>query len=1335
MSGEPRKRPWRWLRHVLWVLLVKVVLITAGVIIFFGSGAGNPFLRRVITHRLETMTGGRAESRSFSMRWLQLRATLGGLVIHGREPAGAEPLFAADELQMDLRIDSFWGRKISLADALLRRPRVHLLVDKNGATNLPAPPRQSMSSKPVAERLFDLHLQRIRLEDGWILFNDKRTPLSVKGGALHLAFDAGGTPEHPLYLGTLEWEGMEFAAKRYLPVPAGIALKFTLWRGGFTLEQAVIRFGHSELDAQAELAGFADPQWTFRYRGWVRLEDVRQILRKPMTPGGRVDFRGEGTFAKGQAHLGGGYVAQDIALEYPLFRAKGFSGRGSYRINNDGFESRDLAAQAFGGSVTGSVSLRFADQSFVARTQTSGMSLAGILAAADRTGFPVNALHWDAAVSAKTVATWTADFQHFEIAGATGLDAPAALAPGYLPVAGHADFRYRHHVHRLDFSEAELTTATSRMTASGFLNQNDSSLETHFEAGDLTPWNDFLLAIQGVDPRSAAAVRTGGSLKWDGRVTGPVAGPSFLGHARGERVPYGPAVWDLIEGDIVFSPTELSLSRARARHGAMNAELSATLGLTDWRFLERSHWTSDASLDETPLEEVQGILGLAYPLHGRVSGQFHGRGTRAEPSISGLFDLADAEIYGVSIHRLRGQMNWTPESIGVVNAEMRLFPPEKEGGHGAGIITGAANYRFADRGISLDLVGASLPLENIQKLQGARLPVGGQLSFRLKAEGPFLSPSADGTFRVVDLRVRQEVIGSFEGRLSSDGREARLDLSSAMAAGQLTGALRVALRDDFPLTGRLQAKEINLDPFIQTALRLPQFTGRGSVEGEFELSGLLARPQSLAIHANLTRLVLNYANVRLENAGPVRFHSSAEELRIEQATFRGTDTNLDVAGSVRFTGARAISLRLNGAWDLRLLTGFVPQLDTRGPAQINADFEGSLDRPRITGRMHVQNATARFRDFPTGISGLTGDLVFDATRLFFENVTAASGGGVLSFAGSVSYADRPLRYDITARTPRLRIRYPEGMSWLAGGALRLTGTTESALLSGRVGIERVTLSKGLEVAGMLVAAQEGISAPATGSTYLRNMQFDIEAVSSPDTRLEWPGAEFQAEANLRVRGTWEHPILLGHIHILSGDLTFAGNRYRVSRGDLNFANPFRLDPVLNVEATTTIQQYEITLNFNGPASKLTLAYRSDPPLPANDIVTLLALGQTGSEAELRSGGIAQGGGSGASALLSQAIASQLGGRLERLFGITRLRVDPGLGGVGTTGSEQNAAARVTVQQQVTRNLTITYITNVTSTQQQVIQVEYNVSRNVSIVALRDQNGTFGLDVKIKKRFK
>src|SRR5262249_6088025 len=146
--------------------------------------------------------------------------------------------------------------------------------------------------------------------------------------------------------------------------------------------------------------------------------------------------------------------------------------------------------------------------------------------------------------------------------------------------------------------------------------------------------------------------------------------------------------------------------------------------------------------------------------------------------------------------------------------------------------------------------------------------------------------------------------------------------------------------------------------------------------------------------------------------------------------------------------------------------------------------------------------------------------------------------------------------------------------------------------------------------------------------------------------------------NLRVRGTAENPILLGHVHVVSGELNFHGGKYRVARGDLNFANPFRIDPVINVEATTTVQQYEITLNFSGQASKMNLSYRSDPPLPANDIVTLLTMGQPGQESVLRTGGISQasGGFTGASALLSEAVSSQLGGRVERLFGLTHFRV-------------------------------------------------------------------------------
>jgi translocation and assembly module TamB len=1330
MTQETRRKKARWLRHVVWVLAAKIFLIALGLIIFFGSGLGNPLLRRLLLHRIEALTGGRAEIRTVSVGWLSLRTTIKGVVIHGLEPQGMDPLFRAEEIQLGLHIDSFWGRRVSLGELLLQGPRVHIRVNSDGTSNLPSP-RANSSGKPFRDLLFDLHARRVRIDDGWILYNDTKTPLALEGGDLHFSLDAGGNGAHPLYLGALDWQSIHFTSGGDLPIPANLSAKFTFWRDGFTLEQGVLSMARSQLDAQAEMAGFVNPKWTFRYRGWFDLLDFRQALRTPQVPYGRVDLRGEGAFADGAWHGTGNYAGQGIVLDLDDFHAGNLSSRSSFVLDNRGIEFPDFAAQGLGGRVTGRVNMRFDGFLFRANTHIQNVRLASVLPAIDHPGFPVDQFHWDALISGDTVETWTGPFQHFEISGGMHWEPPDDLAARHIPVTADWKLRYRYDAQTLALETGDFETPSSRGSITGLLSGKQSDLNTNFETGALESYGDFIHAIAGDSPRSAkAATSLTGSVRWDGKITGPSSAVSFLGHFRGEHTQYGALAFDSIDGDLSYSPTGLELTNGHAHRGGLNSSIDATLSLTGWSFLPENTWSAEINLEDTSVDGIQQLLGLNYPLHGLLTGQFHGRGTRAEPALTGLFDLADGSAYGVKFNRLRGQLNVVSDEVRISDAELRVFAPGTEKGRGAGIVTGSAAYRFADRSLSADLVGASLPLENFEALKLKQLSIGGQITFRLKASGPVMAPLAEGTFRVVDFRVGAQVIGSFDGDITSDGKQARLKLGSAMSSGSISGDLSLGLAGNSPLIGKVSVTNINLDPYLTAALHLSHWDGHTTADGEISVNGALKQPESILVDANFSRLLVAYGNVHLENVGPIHLRSTRDDLQILSAAFRGTETNLQIDGSVQFSGRRALGMRLNGTLDLRLLTLFFPAIDASGPAQINAAFEGTMDRPRITGRVHIESASVRAADFPTGLAAIKGDFIFDSTRLFFENATAEAGGGTLALSGNVNYAESPMRYDITARTNRVRIRYPEGMSWLAAGSLRLAGTSQGGLLSGRITVERVNLAEGLDSASALVSPKEG---GGNNSSFLRNLQFDIEVVSTPDARMEWPGTELEAEANLRVRGTAEHPILLGHIHVLSGELAFHGNRYRVTRGDLNFVDPFRIDPVINVETSTTIQQYEITLNFTGKSSALALAYRSDPPLPGNDIVTLLALGQTSSEGSVRSGGSNQSATSGASALLSEAISSQLGGRLERLFGITRFRVDPGLAGVGSTGSSQNAGARVTVEQQVTHNLTITYVSNVSSTQQQIIQVEYNVNRNVAIVALRDQNGTFGIDVKIKKR--
>src|SRR6266481_5516440 len=661
MKRQGRHPIWNWIIHTPWVLAVLALL---AVIVFFGSGAGNPLLNQLLVSRLERMTGGKVELRALSIRWLTMRASITGLVIHGREPAGTEPLFTAEEVQAGLRIDSFWGRRVSLSELVIRQPHVHIRVEKNGNSNVPTPPRAALANKPLRDSLFELRIRRLVLEDGWLLYNDTKTPVTVHGGDLSFSLDAGGTMEHPLYLGNLDWHTMQFTSKRYKPLPVGLTAKFTIWHDGFTLEQGMFSAGHSHLDAQAEMNGFSNPQWSFRYRGWVDLLDFRETLREPMVPTGRVDVAGEGHFAGGQYHGSGNYWGQNIALPYVDFHATGLTTRGSYRIDNRGLEVPDFFAGAFGGRVTGRVTMRFDGLQFKADTHVQDVRLAAVLPSIEHRNFPIDELHWDGRITADTVETWSGPFRHFEISAKSVWEAPEQLAEHHQPVTAAWNFRYRYDPNILTIDAGEFETPASRGSIDGILAPRNSALNMRFETGAIETYKDFINALRGAAPRSSEAAKAiSGSARWDGKIAGASSGSVFQGHLRGERVRYDGVILDYLDGDLAYSPLEFTLVRGHARRGEMETDIETTLSLTNWSFLPENNWTAEVNLEKVPVESIEQLLGWSYPVNGSLTGQFHGRGTRKEPSITGLFDLADGNVYGISFNRRRGnyhRFGWLP---------------------------------------------------------------------------------------------------------------------------------------------------------------------------------------------------------------------------------------------------------------------------------------------------------------------------------------------------------------------------------------------------------------------------------------------------------------------------------------------------------------------------------------------------------------------------------------------------------------------------------------------------------------------------------------------------
>ena len=250
-----------------------------------------------------------------------------------------------------------------------------------------------------------------------------------------------------------------------------------------------------------------------------------------------------------------------------------------------------------------------------------------------------------------------------------------------------------------------------------------------------------------------------------------------------------------------------------------------------------------------------------------------------------------------------------------------------------------------------------------------------------RGQGPLRAPELHATLRLIDLKLGNDVVGSFDGKVDSDGHHLAATIDSAMASGRL-------VRQDGRDSGRRLSRDGAKSPpsesisihSLSPRCTFPDLNGHSLVDGHFAIAGFGARPETLAVEANLSRLTFDFENVKLENVGPVRLTYRRDEVRVEQASLRGTDTDFRVSGSARFAGDQALNLRLDGAVSLQLLGGFCAATGSHAAARRSMPRSpGRVSTPRFNGKVHIEGASLRYGDFPAGLSNVAGDFNFDAT--------------------------------------------------------------------------------------------------------------------------------------------------------------------------------------------------------------------------------------------------------------------------------------------------------------------------------------------------------------------
>jgi translocation and assembly module TamB len=333
--------------------------------------------------------------------------------------------------------------------------------------------------------------------------------------------------------------------------------------------------------------------------------------------------------------------------------------------------------------------------------------------------------------------------------------------------------------------------------------------------------------------------------------------------------------------------------------------------------------------------------------------------------------------------------------------------------------------------------------------------------------------------------------------------------------------------------------------------------------------------------------------------------------------------------------------------------------------------------------------------------------------------------------GFVTLQESP-RYEVRAVLSQVRVRYPTSFTSVLDGDLRLAGGVESAQLQGEIVVRQMVVNENINFISKIIESSNDMveAPPAVDSPVASIIRLNIHVTSAPPVQVQTPNFRLAGDIDIRLQGTVANPVQVGSIHFLRGESVFRGNRYTLVRGDLNLTNPFRTQAYLDLEAETHVQSYDLTLDITGPLDRLRFSYRSDPPLANADIISLLALGYVKQEGAFSPVGGSPTAAIGASAILSEALSSQKTSRIQHLFGVSRIKIDPNVAVPGF-----GSGARVTVEQQVSHDLTLTYVTDTSYSQYRIIQFEWNINDNVSVLGVRDQNGVFGLEFRFRRRFK
>jgi translocation and assembly module TamB len=531
--------------------------------------------------------------------------------------------------------------------------------------------------------------------------------------------------------------------------------------------------------------------------------------------------------------------------------------------------------------------------------------------------------------------------------------------------------------------------------------------------------------------------------------------------------------------------------------------------------------------------------------------------------------------------------------------------------------------------------------------------------------------------------------------------------------------------------GRLSFDKGRFEPFLKILYKdLPEdvtFLSTGVFTGE----GSINEPGKMNLSLNFSEVSASIMGRKLSNAGDITLAYKDGRLDIKSLRLKGDSISIEMSGGAEGLEQIDASLKVNTA--LGPLKSFmkdsVDYLD--GNAQADLRIRGEVAAPAVFGGIKVLDAGIKLKEFQQRLDRINAEIKLDGENFNITRLDADLGGGIIKAKGKGGFKGFVLdNYAIGVNAEGVRLKYPEGVSSTVDADLNIEGIGNSRSISGEVTVKKARYAERIDWKSWLVKIQrkKPVVAAVRGRAPLGNTAMNIHVVAAESIRIDNNVAKVPVSSDIYLRGTIDNPAVLGRLESNGGVVYFRNNEFKLVNGVAEFVDPRRINPMVDLQAETKVKEYLISLSVSGTVDKVQVALSSDPPLEDEDILSLLTLGRTseglkGHEAVITTGE--------ATSFVTGQIQDAVESRLRKITGFDRFQIDPYLASSGAS-----SGPRLTIGKSLfSDKLYITYSSNLGTSEDQFVRLEYIFNKNFSAVAERDELGHVGADFKFRFEFK